>query len=182
LSLAAVCRLSFFASPRWLFGALAKITLLFTAGASIGAIACGLAMRGKTRLGLAMVLLWSSGLVCAWVAAGQDLQHLPAFISRALLMSQGYNQAMAWEAKVTVKWAGFASTLFASAAVIISSAAAFRAREKHLVWRRGILSIWLCSLMFILWKYGMVRADLYHLEVLEGFMPVLALGAGSLGG
>ena len=42
--------------------------------------------------------------------------------------------------------------------------------------RRATLAAWLLAALFLVWKHGFVRTDLYHAGFFFGITPVLALG------
>jgi hypothetical protein len=156
------------------FGALAKTSVIFMAGLSIVLVAGGLAARGEWRLGLGMVAGFGVGIPLAWMAAGQNLWHLGSYLINALVLVQGYNQALGWEGLPQVMLWAFLLMLAGMAMVIIRALTAFEGRDGRAACRRGLLLVWVSSLLFLVWKHGVVRGDSYHVVHFFGFLSLLA--------
>ncbi len=180
------------------FGGLAKTSGLFLAVPSVVLLGCDLLARGEPRLGVSLVAGFSAAFVVGWMAAGQSLSHLGAHLGKALAVAQGYNQALGWEALPQVTYSGFVVMLLAVSFVVIrtltwsagtrSTASPGSPLESGTRWkssqpassqrtglRRALLFAWLCSVLFLIWKHGFVRADSFHLFDFFGFTPALAL-------
>jgi hypothetical protein len=157
------------------FGALAKTSVLFMVAPSVVLLAGGLVARGQPRLGVGMVAIFGAGIVLGWMAAGQNLSHLGTYLTNALAVVQGYNQALAWEALPQASASGFVLIALVLGMVIIRGLTAFEQGEQHIAWRRGLVVAWVGCLLLPIWKHGFVRGDAYHLVYFFGFAPVLAL-------
>jgi hypothetical protein len=157
------------------FSALAKSSALFMVGPDVVLLAGCLAIRGRWRLGLGIVMGVGAALILGWLAAGQNLTHLGAHVRNALAIAQGYNQTLGWEARPLAIRSGLTVLVLALGAMTIRALAAFEVGTSHSFWRRLLLLAWLCSFLFPIWKHGFVRGDSGHLVFFYGFMPVLAL-------
>ena len=164
------------------FSALGKITFLMMACLSVAAVAAGAALRGNPWLGLGVAAGFAGGSVLGWVAAGQRLAHLGAFLVNALALSSGYDQAMAYEARPDLKWRGVVAVLGALGVVSMRALAAFEPGTRKLRWRRGLVLLWLAGLLFLVWKHGFVVAEYGHEVFFFGFVPVLVLAVQALQG
>jgi hypothetical protein len=160
------------------FGALAKTSVIFMAGLSAVLVAGGLAARGQWRLGLGMVAGFGVGVSVAWMAAGQSLWHLGPYLTNALALVQGYNEALGWEGLPRVMLWAFLLLLAGMAMVAIRALTGLGGRDRGAAWRRGLLLAWIASLLFLVWKHGVVRGDSYHVVYFFGFLSVLALTLG----
>jgi hypothetical protein len=158
------------------FVALTKITFLFAGMLGILAIGADLALRGRTKLAMAMAGGFFAGWLLGWLLAGQLLSNIPSFLVNALLISRDYDANMGQEASRILKDRGF---WVAALIVLVTLARVARAHSdepgKRLV-RRALLMLWLSSFIFLAWKHGFVRADRIHIEVFLGFAPVFAIG------
>jgi hypothetical protein len=157
------------------FNALAKSSALFMVGPSLMLVAGDLAVRGRARLGVGMVAGFAAAIALGWMAAGQDLSHLGAHLVNALAIVQGYNQTLGWEALSLAIESGLVLVVLAVGLVMVRGLTAFKGQGPRTGWRRLLLSAWLCSFLFPIWKHGFVRGDTGHLVYFFGFIPVLAL-------
>ena len=164
------------------FCALAKTTHLFMGCISTVLVAAGLAARGHWRTGAWMIVGFCAGFTLGWLAASQNLWHLGSYLSTAVVIVKGYNEANGWEALPEVVITGIALALSAIALMFVRAWAAGQARKRGNVWLRGVLFAWLAALLFLVWKHGLVRGDAYHAVYFFGFVPVLALTLGIVPG
>jgi hypothetical protein len=160
-----------------IFASLVKITLLIMAFMTIVLVSCDLLLRNYRRLGLALVGLFLSGLILTWMGAGQNALHLGVFLRRALITSLGYNNAMAYEGSVVLRGRALLTGCLAAATIITTRCGFTGARFPN--FRQFLLAGWLFGLLFLVWKHGFVRTDLYHAGFFFGFAPILALAWGS---
>jgi hypothetical protein len=157
------------------FGALAKTSVLFGASLSVVLLAGAMAARGQPRLTVGMVAGFGAAMALGWMAAGQGLSHFGSYVVNALAVVRGYNEALGWEALPSVAWVGFLVMLLAAAVVIIRALTACDGHDKRRVWCRALLLAWVASLLFLSWKHGLARGDVYHVVYFFGFVPVLAV-------
>jgi hypothetical protein len=157
------------------FGTLVKINLIVPAAPGVAAIAGALTMRDRRKLGRAMVIGYGLGLLAGWLAAGQELKHLSSFVSQGFEIARGYHDAMSRGASSGVIWTSILTALFALAAIAIPSAGALGVLGRKTAWPRMLLCGWLYCLWFVVWKYGVIRASHFQLNVFTAFMPILAL-------
>jgi hypothetical protein len=160
------------------FGALAKVSFLFVTIGSVALVACDVAVRGRWRLALAVVGGYAGGFVAGWLAARQELIHAGAYLANGLKIVEGYNGALGWEGLALLRTLALMLVPVVLAMILLRTMPAFEAGEPHRAARRGLLSAWLLSLSFALWKYGCVRMG--REVVLLGFLSVLAFGLGTL--
>lgn len=154
-------------------GALIKFTFLVTGLFTIVLLACDLVLRGRRALAAGIVIGSVLAFVLGWILLGQSLSGIGAFLSASYGVADGYNQAMGLHfGNVVLIMVMAAATL--AAAAIRSMSIFIAAPELHAL-RRGLLLVWLTGLLFLNWKYICVRADYYHLKLLFGFMPLVAL-------
>ncbi len=157
------------------FGALAKTSILFGASLSMVLLAGAMVARGQWRLGAGMMAGFGAGLALLWMAVGQNLWHLGAYVRNALVLARGYNQTLHWEPLPSVAGLGWLLMVLAVVVVTIRAGTAFEQHDNQRAWRRGLLLAWLASLLFLTWKHGFVRGDAYHVVYFFGFAPVLLL-------
>ena len=184
------------------FGALSKLTFLFMAGLSVGVIVCDLGLRGQRRLGLGVAAGFGAAFILGWIATGQYLAHLGAFLANAANVSQGYEQAMAMEGLPILRWRGAMTVLLAVGMVALRTLTAFEREDGNgpiptppperrapalrgavdgfaqswssaLRWRRGLLWAWGTALLFIIWKHGFVMVERRHVVFFFGFVLML---------
>ena len=158
------------------FAGLVKITLLIMAIMTIGVVSCDLLLRNSRRLSLGLAGFFILAFILAWVGAGQNLLHLCIFLRRALITSVGYNNGMAYEGSVVLRARAILTGLLAIATLATTrrgdSAARFPVAQQFLH------TTWLIGMLFLVWKHGFVRTDLYHAGFFFGFAPLLALAWG----
>ncbi|HTL58220.1 MAG TPA: hypothetical protein VL361_21210 [Candidatus Limnocylindrales bacterium] len=174
------------------FAALVKITLLLIACWTLAVISCCLVFRGYRLLSRILPALALVCFIAGWMIAGQSPLNLGTFLARALITSQGYNSAMGYEGSVVLRGRGLLTGLLAIGAVFTASLCPLRQRCKASASKagaetttsstiqRGFLFCWACATLFLVWKHGFVRTDLYHAGFFFGFAPILALVFGGL--
>jgi len=161
------------------FGIMVKANFLFVALLSTVVISTESLLKGRVRA--AMILPLGLGLLftLAWLSAGQSLLQLPAFFAKAWSIIQGYDQVVGLDAPVTFVTRGFLVVIFALAATLIRALNADPLLEAvpfyRTQWRSVLITAWLCMFLFVVWKHGFVRADLYHMGFFFGLVPLLAL-------
>jgi hypothetical protein len=155
------------------FSALAKVSFLFVATASVALIACDLLIRGRWRLAAGMVGGLGTCFLLAWMGSGQELAHLGAFLANGLAIVRAYNGALGWEGLDLLRTIGLALAPVALAMILLRTLPAFGNGELRRAARRFFLLAWLSLLTFAVWKYGCVRSgrEMFFL----GFTAVLAL-------
>jgi hypothetical protein len=160
------------------FAGLVKMTLLMMAVMTIAVVSTDLFLRNCRRLSLGLIGLFISGLVLAWLLAGQNALHLGIFLRRAFVTSVGYNNAMAYEGSVVLRGRAILTGLLVVVTIVTArrNPAGARFPVSHQLLRAG----WLFGMLFLVWKHGFVRTDLYHAGFFFGFAPVLALACGAL--
>ncbi len=157
------------------FAALAKVSFLVVGAASILLVALDLLLRGERRLAL-MVSAGFCGLwLLGWVAAGQNLGNIPAFLSRSLALVKAYNQALGWEGLPILRLSGLVLGVLVFAGLGLRSLTAFESSSAAVRWRRPILMAWLALLTFTAWKHSFFREDFRHPPFFMAFGIVLVL-------
>ncbi len=162
------------------FAALVKISLLVIAGLSVGLLGLDCLARGERKAAWGITAGFGCAFLLGWTALGQSPLHLGAFIAHALSTSHGYNWAMSHEGSRDLKWRGVFTVLAATAVVLVRALNAFEGQDRRAHVRRAILSLWLCGLLFLVWKHGFVRTDRYHAGFYLGFVALLVLALEAL--
>jgi lysophospholipase L1-like esterase len=155
------------------FAALAKISYLFAATASVALVGCDLALRGRGRLAVGMAGSFGTCFGLGWVSSGQALTNLGAFLTNGLAVVGAYNGALGWEGPILLRTIGLVLAPVVLVMIILRAAPAFGSGEQRRRARRVLLSAWLLLLSFAVWKHGCVRAG--REAFLLGFISVLAL-------
>jgi hypothetical protein len=157
------------------FASLAKITLLFPAALSLGALTCLFFLSGKPRIALGLLLGCLALFVLTWMVLGQNLFNLGSFLVRGFVISAGYTQTMWAEPFPSMLLPGILTVLLTGSVIGVRSWTAVTSKERNHFWQRIVLLIWLLGLLFIIWKHGFVRAGRDHLVVFLTLAPSLAL-------
>ena len=141
------------------FLAVIKFTNLLFAGFVVAVAVVFGWIRGERRHALWLLGAFGLGFLALWVACGQSLLALPAYILNSLEVSSGYQAAMGLPTPRGET--GFASQLTLAMLVFASLGA-------YLVWhaltqpdrlRSAALVLILAAFLFLNWKHGFVRAD-----------------------
>lgn len=136
------------------------------------------ARAGRWRIAGYLVLLGLE-LLALWLATGQSLGDVPAFVGHTIQISSGYSSAMLRQTNVA-PWKVTAATLAATAVSIALLAAAWFAGYRDRVARwAGVVVVALAT--FAIYKEGVVRVDAGHLTLYFANACVLWLAVG-LGG
>src|SRR5262249_11943296 len=143
---------------------------------SVGGVGLDLLLRQQRTMAVAIVFGFAVTFVLGWVALGQNASHLGTFISRALITSQGYGKAMGYEGSPELRWRGIVVTVATAVTILVRASWSFPNCLSHLRSRQVILAAWLLAALFLVWKHGFVRTDLYHVGFFFGLVPILALG------
>ena len=162
------------------FAALAKVSFLFAATASVALIEGDLALRNRWRLAVGIGGGFGVAFVLGWVGSGQALTNLGAFLVNGLAVVEAYNGAQGWEGPVLLRSIELVLALAVLVMIILRAASAFGSYQPRRAARRLGLLAWLGLLSFVVWKHGSVRAN--HEVFLLGFIPVLALALEALPG
>ncbi|HVV73299.1 MAG TPA: hypothetical protein VHI52_17640, partial [Verrucomicrobiae bacterium] len=159
--------------------ALVKVTCLIAAVVCIAAVSSQLAMSRRPKLAALLPSLFCVTFLGGWAACGQDLFHLPAFVSTGLRMALGYSQSMSVEPPALAVIPMVLTGLTAAASVFLYGTTAFRQQQSYRTLRRVILCGWVLLFLFLAWKQSVVRADSQHMVVLFEF-AVCSVALGSL--
>jgi hypothetical protein len=162
------------------FATLVKMNFLFAATLSIGAVTCDLALRGRSRLALCLVLGFAAGVASLCMLLGQNLSHFGSFLANGIAICLGYNQGLTYKLLPKVQLGGMAAAMAALSMTVAGALTAFDPNDKRLLWRRGLLLAWMVSLLFITWKHGFIPGDRAHIGFFLIFIPALALALEAL--
>lgn len=143
-----------------------KFTYFVISAAAVLASAALWAARGSLARALGAVLGYAAAVAAAWVAAGQNLANLPAYLVQSLVIAAGYGDAMGFDETTVIFLCG-------AAVALMSAGLAWQA------WRtipeRPLAlcaSGFLAFTLFVMWKEGFTRADGH---VLGFFVLIIAL-------
>ena len=112
-------------------------------------------------------------LLAGWVVAGQSPANLPAYLSQVYTLSAAYNGAAALNALPELTARGLVVVALLAAIIALRFTWIFGAPARRLRLEGGFMLLWACALVFLLWKHGFNRADLYHMGFFFGFAAIL---------
>jgi hypothetical protein len=132
--------------------------------------------RAGARRIVAYLVLLAAQLLVLWLATGQSLGDVPAFVSHTIQISSGYSSAMLRSTDVA-SWKVTAASLAATALTVALVVAAWRApwRDRRSRWAGAVL---VALTAFAIYKEGIVRVDAGHLTVLFANACVLWIAVG----
>ena len=146
--------------------ALVKFPNMMLGGFAVFAVISWLAWLRRWREFAWVALSASLTVIGGWMATGQALGHLPAYVFNSLNLSGGYVATMGVDATPTMWWLGIVACLAVAAYYVFAWVSASD-RPRMLT---AVLIAAACS--FISWKHGFVRADGH---VMAHFMICLLL-------
>lgn len=149
-----------------------KFTYFVTSAAAVAAALALWTARGSRSRAWALVLGYAAALSAAWIAAGQGLENLPAYLRQSLEIATGYGDAMGYDETGVIFLCG-------AAVALLCAGFAWRA------WRTmpdRPLAFCACGFLaftlFVMWKEAFTRADGHVL----GFFVLVAVLAPALPG
>ncbi len=163
------------------FASLAKTSFLFLGVLCLGTLIADLFLRKRRRLAVTLAVAFLALLITGWLAAGQNLLHLPGFLTESLAVLRAYNEAMGWEGLSAVGEAGAVLAFLSLAILAARTHRSFRAHEGSGGSRRLLLFAWGLLLIFAVWKHSFLREDSRHSPFFMVFAPVMAMGLAILG-
>ncbi|MEI6784576.1 MAG: hypothetical protein WCQ21_27095 [Verrucomicrobiota bacterium] len=143
------------------FGALAKVSFLFVAMASVALVAGDVAVRGRGRLALGIIGGFATGFVAGWLGSGQALGHIGAFLANGLAIVKAYNGALGWEGLVLLRTIDLILAPVVLAMILLRTVPAFGKDEPRRAARQVLLSAWRLWLSLALWKIGSASVDVF---------------------
>jgi hypothetical protein len=135
--------------------------------------------RAGARRIAAYIVVFLALVVVLWLASGQRLGDVPAFVGHTIEISSGYSSAMLRSTTVA-PWKVVAAVVAAigSGLALVAATWLWGGRDRATRWA-GVVIAALVS--FAIYKEGVVRVDAGHLTVLFGNAAVLWIAVG-LGG
>lgn len=140
--------------------AAAKFTLFALGVFGLGAMLLPLLARRAYRQAALLLLGQALAFAAVWVAAGQQLGNIPAFVRASLEITSGYSQAMALQGP----WLPIAAGAVVLLALAMSGVAAVARRPISLP--DLAITAMAAATMFLAWKAAFVRQDEGHVMVL----------------
>ena len=138
------------------FAGLTKNTSLVLAAGAVVAVTLQKATERNFGAALGFASFFLLSLVTAWAVAGQELSNLPGFIRGIFVFSSGYNEAVMFQEDR-------ATTVIA---LVILCLLLARSLYNFLALKLGVGRLLIeTSILFIVWKHGLVRADFFHLAL-----------------
>lgn len=161
---------------------LAKFSWLVAGGLTLAAVAAADILRGRRADALAVVVASAAAFLGGWLALGQPLAGLPAFLAGSLELAAGYAHAMGTRGKTDILLLAATVAGLCVAGIVVRCRSAALPGEKNLLARRVLLAGWLGALLFLGWKHGLVRAANgdAHVGALLGQCVVLAFAIGAV--
>lgn len=154
---------------------LCKGTQVFFALGTMGLVVLDAVVRREFRRGTIIVSAYLVAYVVLWLAAGQNLLDIPAFLRGVQETASGYNNAMGLdEAFVTTR---LGISLLATLVIAAVSAAWLGRRSLPHV----LACVFFSGFAFTQWKHGFVRADghvfiFFIFGVSAALIPLLTVG------
>ncbi len=163
------------------FGILVKVNLLLWSALSLGLVASTWCVRRRFFAAIALLIGAAGALLAGWLAAGQSPANLPAYLSRVYQLSAAYNGAAALNALPALTARGLMVVAFLAAILTLRFAWLPGVETRRLRIEGSLLLLWTCGLVFLLWKHGFNRADLYHMGFFFGFAAILPFALDAIG-
>lgn len=161
------------------FGVMVKANFLFVAIFSAGVLMTDNLLKRRRGIAAGLVLGLSAMFATAWLLSGQRLGDLPAFFANAWSIIEGYDQTVGLDAPSTFGRRGIIVAVLAMGAVVTRVLGVGPWTEavpiSRVRWRTAAIMLWLLFFIFVVWKHGFVRADLYHMGFFFGFIPILVM-------
>lgn len=143
----AIVWLSFFANHKFVFFAQAILGVSVAAGLA--------AVGGRRRAAIGIFCGYLAAYILCWVAAGQQIGNLPAFIRMSWDISDGY----AWAMFIDAPQAALVAGLILSALCVVYLWFLWRSGER-MAYRVSVILI-LAGGWLLAWKQAFTRADLH---------------------
>ncbi|HEX6812066.1 MAG TPA: hypothetical protein VF384_10625 [Planctomycetota bacterium] len=138
----------------------AKFTLLLLGATCVAAIAASLVARRAWKPTAALLIGHCCALAVVWIAAGQQIGNLPAYLTASLEITSGYGQTMARQGPTLPMVIGAAAMLL----LVVGCGAVLCTRRIQAP--VACASAALGAVMFLAWKSGFVRQDEGHMLIL----------------
>jgi len=133
---------------------------------------CQGGLQGNWKRALTIVTGYVTGFLLLWVAAGQSIANLPAYLYCSWQISDGYWNAVAINEIPVAAWC----TAIAIGFCVLAFALFFgRGGVDRL--RNGFALAYFCVAWFVTWKHGFTRADSPHAATFFLHALVFALAA-----
>jgi hypothetical protein len=152
------------------FLCLAKFTCLLLVVAGLACVATVDLSAGRWRRALSLPGVLLVGVCLAWVACGQPLGGLPAYVRGGLEFSSGYAWAMGIEPAALPQFLGIACVLLLAALVGLQ---ALGGMGKGARLSQGAAGLIHALGLFMAWRQGFTRADV-HMSYFFPYALVLA--------
>jgi hypothetical protein len=138
-------------------------------------VTCTFCARRKWLSALALLGGAAAALVVGWLLAGQHLSNLPVYLSQVYKLSAAYNSAASLTALPPLTIRGLIVLGLLVAILFLRFSWVLGADSRSLQLEGPLLFLWACSVLFLLWKHGFNRADLYHMGFFFGVAAIFAL-------
>ncbi|MBS0662181.1 MAG: hypothetical protein JSR48_02880 [Verrucomicrobia bacterium] len=123
---------------------------------------------GQWRRAFAVWATFALSLAAWWIAAGQNVLHLPSYLNGLREIARGYNEAMALETPPAML--AYGATLLAALAGLLGWTAWRHRRQPETL----AITALLAGFAFVLWKHGYLRSD-DHMLIFTDFAALAAL-------
>jgi len=139
-------------------GGLAKFSWLVSGGLTLAAVAGDALLRGRRGFAALLVSTAAGVFLGGWLALGQPLANLPAFLTGSLEIASGYSQSMGTRGPNATLFLALLAAGLCVGGIVVRARAAALPDDPHMQARRWLLGLTLSGLLFLGWKHGMVRA------------------------
>ncbi len=161
------------------FGVMVKANFLIVSIFSAAVIMTDSLLKGRVGVAVGIPIGLSALFTTVWLMSGQILSDLPAFFTNTWSIIAGYDQIVGLNGPSTFEKRGFFVVVLGAAAVVLRVLGAGPWSDgvpiSRVRWHTAAITVWLLLLIFVVWKHGFVRADLYHMGFFFGLMPLLVL-------
>ncbi len=142
---------------------LTKFTLVSFIGVSVLMILAYFIASRRWRDAAVVALSYIGTVVIGWMALGQDLRNVPAYLATSIELTMGYSEAMALVGTPLELYLGLAIVLLALFAVL--SGVRTGCLELAQLTKIGLLALGIA----VAWKQGFVRHDKWHAGIFFAF-------------
>ncbi len=139
-------------------GGLAKFSWLVSGGLTLAAVAGDALLRGRRGFAAVLVSTAAGVFLGGWLALGQPLANLPAFLTGSLEIASGYSRSMGTRGPNATLFLALLAAGLCVGGIVVRARAAALPDDPHVQARRWLLGLTLSGLLFLGWKHGVVRA------------------------
>ncbi|HEX3797262.1 MAG TPA: hypothetical protein VH413_01070 [Verrucomicrobiae bacterium] len=153
-------------------GSLGKFTFFLLATMTVAVVAWHLALRGRRKWGIGIVVGYVLSSFLGWILLRQSPLILGAYFKNSLALSFGYEETMGWKTPSEIWTPGIIMMTLALATALIYSIAAYDKTVRRPGLRPTLLFGWVACFTFLFWKHGFIR---HKMDLFATSVPVTVL-------